>query len=129
MAIGTLRRRLFVDNHGLGFDHARLLMAFVASHACMSALQGEMRPGVMVESGGHPALRIVAVPTRCFPGLGELAVMGVFMTIFANLRRVLELDFLLARGHLVTITALGGAMRSEQGELGFRMVEAIHVGP
>jgi hypothetical protein len=104
-------------------------MAFVASHARMAALQGEMRPGVMVESGGHPALRIVAVPTKCFPGLSELAVMGVFMTIFANLRRVLELDFLLARGHLVTITALGSAMCSEQRELGFRMVEAIHVGP
>ena len=129
MAIGTLRRRLFVDNHRLGVDHARLLMALVASHACVAALQGEMRPSVMVEGGGHPALRIVAVRTRCFPGLGELAVMGVFMTIFANLRRVLELYFLLANGHLVTITALDGAMRSEQRELGFRMVEAIHVGP
>jgi len=129
VAIGTLRWRLFVDNHRLGIDHARLLMAFVASHACMATLQGEMRPGVVVESGGRPALRIVAVSTKRFPGLGELTVMGVFMTIFANLRRVLELDFLLARGHLVTITALGSAMRSEQWELGFRMVETIHVGP
>src|ERR1700687_4690352 len=104
-------------------------MAFVASHACVAALQGEMRPGVMVEGGGHPALRIVAVRTRCLPGLGELAVMGIFVTIFADLRSVLELYFLFADRHLVTFTALDGAMRSEQREFGFRMVEAIYVGP
>src|SRR5882762_9681729 len=88
-----------------------------------------MRPGVMVKGGGHPALRIVAVRTRCLPGLGELAVMGIFVTIFADLRRVLELYFLFADRHLVTITALDGAMCSEQREFGFRMVEAIHVRP
>src|SRR5882762_2923481 len=129
VAIGTLRRRLFVDDHRLGVDHARLLMAFVASHACVPTLQGKMRPGVMVEGGGHPALRIVAVRTRRLPDLGELAVMGIFVTIFADLRRVLELYFLFAERHLVTITALGGAMRSEQREFGFRMVEAFHVRP
>jgi len=98
VAIRTLRRRLFVDNHRLGVRHrhARLLMAFVASHACVAALQGEMRAGVMVEGGGHPALRIVAVRARCFPGLCELAVMGVFVTIFADLRRALKLYFFFA---------------------------------
>src|SRR5882762_3714140 len=88
-----------------------------------------MRPGVMVKGGRHPALRIVAVRTRCLPGLGELAVMGIFVAIFADLRSVLELYFLFADRHLVTITALGGAMRSEQREFGFRMVEAFHVRP
>ena len=88
-----------------------------------------MRPGVMVEGGRHPALRIVAVRTRCLPGLGKLAVMGIFVTIFADLRRVLELYFLFADRHLVTITALDGAMRSEQREFSFRMVEAVHVRP
>ena len=120
---------MFVDYHRLGVDRARLLMAFVASNACVPTLQGEMRPGVMVEGGGHPALRIVAVRTRCLPGLGKLAVMGIFVTIFADLRRVLELYFFFADRRLVTITALDGAMRSEQREFGFRMVEAIHVGP
>lgn len=129
MAIRALRRRLFVDNHRFGVNHARLLMAFVAGHPFVAALQGEMRPGVMVEGGGHPALRIVAVRTRRLPGLGELAVMGIFVTIFADLRRVLELYFLFADRRLVTFTALDGAMRSEQREFGFRMVEAIHVRP
>ena len=129
VAIGTLRRRLFVDDHRLGVDHARLLMAFVASHACVAALQGEMRPGVMVEDGGHPALRIMAVRARCFPGLCELAVMGVFVTIFADLRRALKLYLFFAYGHLVAIPALGRAVRPKQGELSFRMVEAIHVCP
>ena len=129
MAIGTLRRRLFVDDHRLGFDHARLLMAFVASHACVAALQREMRPRVMVEDGRHPALRIMAVRARCFPGLCELAVMGVFVTILADLRRALKLYFFFAYRRLMAITALGGAVRSKQGELGFRMVEAIYVCP
>jgi len=104
-------------------------MAFVASNACVPTLQGEMRPGVMVEGGGHPALRIVAVRTRSLPGLGKLAVMGIFVTIFADLRRVFELYFFFADRRLVTITALDGAMRSKQREFGFRMVEAIHVRP
>lgn len=129
MAIGTLRRRLFVDDYRLGVDHARLPMAFVASHTGVAALQGEMRPGVMVEGGGHPALGIMAVRARCFPGLCELAVMGVFVTIFADLRHALKLYFFFAYRRLVAITALGGAVRPKQGELGFRMVEAIHVCP
>ncbi len=120
---------MFVDYHRLGVDRARLLMAFVASNACVPTLQGEMRPGVMVEGGGHPALRIVAVGTRSLPGLGKLAVMGIFVTIFADLRRVFELYFFFANRRLVTITALDGAMRSKQREFGFRMVEAIHVRP
>ena len=104
-------------------------MAFVTSHALVATLQGEMRPGVMVEGGGHPALRIVAVRTRCLPGLGKLAVMGILVAIFADLRSVLELYFLFADLHLVTITAFDGPMRSKQREFGFRMVEATHVGP
>jgi len=104
-------------------------MAFVTSHALVAALQGEMRPGVMVEGGGHPALRIVAVRTRCLPGLGKLAVMGIFVAIFADLRCVLELYFFFADRHLVTITAFDGTMRSKQREFGFRMIEATHVGP
>lgn len=131
MAIGTLRRRLLVDDHGLAIDHARmrLQMALVASDACVAALQGEMRPGVVVEGRGNPALRIVAVFTRCLPGLCELAVMSVFVTIFANFRRVLELYFFFADWNFVTIAALDGAVRSKQRELSFRMVEANHIDP
>src|SRR5947208_13985243 len=102
-------------------------MAFVASNACVPTLQGEMRPGVMVEGGGHPALRIVAVRTRGLHGLGELAVMGIFVTIFADLRRVLVLYFFFADRRLVTITALDAALRSELRDLGFRLVKGIHL--
>lgn len=129
MTVRTLRRRLFVDNYRLGVNHTRLLMAFVTSHALVATLQGEMCPRVMVEGGGHPALRIVAVRTRCLPGLGKLAVMGILVAIFADLRCVLELYFLFADRRLVTITAFDGTMRSKQREFGFRMVEATHVRP
>jgi len=129
VAIGTLRRRLFVNDHGLGLNHARLLMALVTSDAGMAALQGEMRPSVVIEGGGNPALRIVAVRAERLAGLCELAVVSVFVTIFANLRGALELHLFLANRHLMTISAFDGAVRSEQRELGFRMVEASHVGP
>ena len=113
VAIGTLRRRLFVDDHGLGVNHARLPMALVAGDAGVATLQGEMCPRVVVEGRGNPALRIVTVRTGRRPGLCELAVMSVLVTIFANLRRALELYLLLADRHFVAITALGGAVRSE----------------
>ncbi len=129
MAVGTLRRRPFVDNYRLRVDHARLLVAFVASHARVAALQGEMRAGIMVEGRRHPALRIMTVCTRRFSGLGELGVMGVFVTIFADLRGVLELYFLLADRHFVAIAALGAAVRPEQREFGLGMVEATHLDP
>ena len=127
--IRALRRRLFVDNHRLGVNRARLLMAFVASHAFMAALQGEMRAGIMVEGRRHPALRIMTVCTRRFSSLGELGVMGVFVTIFADLRGVLELYFLLADRHFVAIAALGAAVRPQQREFGLGMVEATHLDP
>ena len=129
MAIGTLRRRLFVNDHDFGVNHARLRMALVTSDAGVAALQGEMRSSVVIEGGGNPALRIVAVRTRCLASLCELAVMSVLVAIFANLRRDLEQYFFLANWHLVTIAALDGAVRSEQRELGFRMVEASHFAP
>src|SRR5213080_364943 len=107
MAVGTLRRRLFVDNYRLRVDHARLLVAFAGSHACVAALQGEMRAGIMVEGRRHTALRIMTVCTRRFSGLGELGVMGVF----------------------VAISALGAAVRPQQREFGLGMVEATHLDP
>ncbi len=129
MTIRALCGRLLVNDHRFGIDQARLGMAFVARHSCMAALQWEVCSRVMVECGGNPALRIVAVRTSGLPGLCELAVMGVFVAIFAALRRALELHFLLADWRFVTITTLDGAVRSKQREFGFRMVETTHVCP
>jgi len=76
-------------------------------------LAGEMRPGVVVEGGGNPALRIVAVRTGCLPGLCELAVMSVFVTIFATCEVPLNCISFLPTGTLWTIAALDDAVRSE----------------
>lgn len=95
----------------------------------MAALQGEMCSRVVVKRRRNPPLGIVAVRTRCLPTLRKLAVMSIFVTILTDLGRTLELHFFLPYRHLVASAALHGAVRPQQRELGFRMVESIHVGP
>lgn len=95
----------------------------------MAALQGEMCSSVVVEGGGNPALRTVAIRARRLPALCKLAVMSVFVTILTDLRRALELHVFLAHRHFVTRAALHGAVRSEQWKFSFRMVESVDVGP
>ena len=74
-----------VNDHRSISDEARLRMAFVAGHVGMTAMQGEMRAGLMVESRRNPALRIVAIGAGGFPGFCELPGMHVFVTVLADL--------------------------------------------
>ena len=119
VTIGTFGRGLFIDNYRLSLDHPSLRVAFVARYVCVAPCQGEVRSRIVVERGRHPALDVVAIRTGSFPLLGKLSRMGIFVTILANLRRAFELYFLLTHRHLVTITALDGAVRAEQREFGF----------
>lgn len=107
----------------------RLQVTFVASHSRVATLQWEMSPGVVVEGRGNPALRIVAIRTRRLSGLCKLAVMRVFMTILTDFGGAFELYLLLADRYLMAITTLHGPVRTEQRELGFRMVKAVDVRP
>lgn len=129
MAIRTLRQHLFIYDHGLVSDHARLYVAFVTSHVRVSSLQREMRPRVVIEGRRNPALRVVAIRATSLPRLRELAHVRVFVTIFANLRRAFELHFFRACGNFVTIAALHRAMRAKQRELCFRVVKTVYVRP
>lgn len=85
VAVGAFRGRLLVNNHWLLINHACLRVTFVTKHFCMSALQWKMTPCVMVKGGRNPALRIVTVGTRSFPGLRKLAAMRLSVTILTNL--------------------------------------------
>lgn len=49
MAIGTLRRRLLVDDDWLVRNHARLRVTFVTCDARVSPLQGEMGSRIVIE--------------------------------------------------------------------------------
>jgi len=129
MAIRTFRWCLFIDDHRLLRDHARLLVALIAGHVRVASLQGEMGSRVVVERRRNPALCIVTIRASGLPGFHKLAGMRIFVTILTNLRRALELHFLRPHRHFVAITALHRAVRAEQREFRFRMVEAVDVRP
>ena len=119
MTIYALREDLLINNDGLGVNETSLGVTFITRHSGMAALEGEMRPSVMVEGGRNPALSIVAIGARGFASFSELACVRVFVTILTNLRRALELDFLLADRNFVAGGALDGAVRAEQRKFCF----------
>ena len=96
----------------------------------MPSFQRKLRALVVIEGRRNPALHHMAVGTARVPILGgELAGMGVGMARFAGLRRSLELDFMGTGGGLVAIAARHRAVRAEQREFRFRMVEISYVDP
>ena len=129
MACRTFRRRLLINSHQLVIDHARLYVTFRAWNVGMASLQREMRLRIMVKGRRDPALRIMAVRAMGVAFLRKLAVMHIPVTTLTKLRCSLELHFLCADGHLVTSATFDGAVRTQQRELRFRMVEAIHICP
>lgn len=129
MAIGTLRRRLLVDDDWLVRNHARLRVTFVTCNARMPSLQREMRSRIVIERGGNPALRIVAIRTGGLARLCKLPCMNVLVAILANLRCSLELHLRASHGSLVTRGAFHRSMRAEQRKLRLCMVESADVRP
>lgn len=129
MAIGTLGRRLLVNDHRFALDQSGLRMTFVTANIRVTSLQGEMCSRVMVKRGGHPALHIVAIRTWRLPELHKLACMWLFVTVLTNLRSAFELHFLRSRWYLMTCTALDRPMRPEERELCFRMIKTCDVRP
>jgi len=63
-------KALFVDNHGLGFDHARLLMALSQATPACPSCKGKCVPGVMVKVEGTQRAKSWH-PHKVFPGLAN----------------------------------------------------------
>jgi len=120
---------LLINDDGLVSNEASLRVALVTGHVGMPSLQREMSSCVVIERGGHPALRVVTIHTRGFASFGKLSVVRVLVAILAYLRRALKLHFLCAYRHRVTRATFHSAMRAEQRKLRFGMVETIDVGP
>jgi len=129
MTIRTFLRRFLVDDHRLAFHHLRFLVTLVARYAKMSTLQGEMRPRVVVERRRNPSSGIVTIVARGLPGLRKLSRMGVFVAVLTYLSRAFELYLLLTHGYFVAIAALHSPVRTEQWELGLRVIESLDVCP
>jgi len=120
----------FVEQDGLTLDLALQGVAHRATHICVSACQRELSAFVVVERGGRPTLIHVTIPAlRDSIFRGKLAAVRICVAPFAILRRSLELNLLAARERLVAFVACNGAMSSDQGKFGFRVVEAADVDP
>ena len=120
----------FVEQDGLTLDLALQGVAHRATHICVSACQRELSAFVVVERGGRPTLIHVTIPAlRDSVFRGKLAAVRICVAPFAILRRSLELNLLAARERLVAFVACNGAMSSDQGKFGFRVVEAADVDP
>lgn len=73
-------------SHKLG-----LHVALATGHVGVAAREGEMRAGVMVECGRHPALGVVAIAAVRLGVFGdELAVMNIIVASLALLWSALE---------------------------------------
>ena len=129
MTVHTLVRRLFVNYNLFIPDQFDVGVALVARNISVPTGQGEVSPGVVIESGRNPARSIVAIIAMCRIVLGnELANVGVFVARLALFGRSFE-PGLVSGGGLVTISTTNRAVSAKQGEFGFRMIEAVDVGP
>ena len=118
-----------VNDDGFVADEFGLHVTLVTSHVGMSAGEGEVGAGVVVEGGRHPALGIVAIGAVSLAILGDkLGIVSVLVASLTLLWRALESRFVIGGG-LVAITAGDGAMRADKCELGLGMIEAVDIRP
>ena len=130
MAIDAFVRRVLIDDDFFVRHQFGLIVTLGARHIGMSACQWEMSFGVVIECRGNPARGVVAVAAVRSVILSDykLSVVCIFVAGFASLRRSLKTQ-LVGGGGFVAISACHGAMRSEQREFCFRVVEAVDVRP
>lgn len=128
MACGAVFGSGFVEKDRLAFHHAGVLVASRAAHVAMHALKREGGAGIVIEQRRLPLGTVVAVGARrraiCF---GELRAMNIGMAAFTAGGRGFEVgihQFGFKIRRFVAIDAGHGAMRSDQWESGFGMVEA-----
>jgi len=130
MAIRAILWRGFVEQNRLALDLALHGVAHRATHIRVAARQWELSPLIMVKRGRGPSLVHVAIPAFGNSVLGhKLAAVRIRVAGFAILRRSRKLNLLGAGERLVAFAAGDSAMRAEQGEFRFRMVEAADVNP
>src|SRR5579863_3733981 len=130
VAIGAFREGIFVDDHLPLADGSGLRVAFGAKDVGVAAGEREMGPGVVVECGWRPVLRIVAIGTMGFVVLdcGELTVVNVVVAGFALLGRACKARGVVGGG-FVALCAGDGAMRADKRKFRFGVVEAGYIQP
>lgn len=126
MTGGAFLGRRFVEEDGLAGNRSRQLVAALAAYVTVLTLQREGSPLIVVEKRGLPFRAVVAIAAAGDLVLCKLLAMDIFMTLFTLSWRCFEVyvgqPSLLIRW-FVAIPASGRAMRAEQREVGFRMIE------
>jgi len=130
MAIGTDFTCRLVKQNRLPLHLALQRMAHRASYIGVCPRQGELGAFIMIENRGCPTLNDMTVAASCDALFGnKLTGMRIGMAGFTILRSALELNFMRSLNGLVTIPARHTAVRSDQGELRFRMVKTADIDP
>lgn len=127
MAHGAIFWRRFVEQYRLCRNQPREFVTLDAPDILVRSAQRKLCSPIMIEQRRLPLLAVVTVHAGRDLPFGELLSMDIVMALFALHRRGLEihvakLGFKIRR--LVAIHAGCGAMRSQQGERGLRMVES-----
>lgn len=132
MAICAVFGRGFIEDYRLRIDLADELMTVSATNVAVSPGESKRSALVMIERGGLPLCTIVAVGARSDISPGELFPMRIGVTLLALPRGFGEvgIDQLGAKmGRFVAVDAGHGAMRSQQREIGFGVVETGEILP
>lgn len=126
----TLQWGRLIEDHRLACNQLGQRMALVARHARMSALQGELRPLVVVEDRRLPSLFRMTIGATCFSRAGiELPGMHILVAGLTRLGRTFELNLSLPGKRFMTSAASNGTVRPLQRKFSLVVVEAVHVRP
>jgi hypothetical protein len=112
VTVSALRQNLFINNDGISLDKDCFFVTHVTSNFRVPTLERKVRPRVVIEDGGDPALRIMAIGTGGLSGSCKLSCMSILVTVLTNLCRALELNCFRTYWHLVAGAATDNAVRS-----------------
>ncbi len=119
--------RRLVENHCLRSNYSRELMTLGAPHILVRTPQREFRALLMIEKRRLPLHAVMTLRAARYFCLGELFSVNVFMAVLALCRRPLEIhieEVGLKVRRFMTVDARRRPMRSKQGELRLRVIEA-----
>ena len=127
MTRGTVFRSRFVEQDVLPAYDLDELVAISTTHVLVCATQRKFRSFFVIKQRRLPLHAVVAVRTVRHIRFRELLAVHIFVAILTNGRGCFEIDIQklgLEIRRLVAIDAPGRTMGTDQGKLGFRMIEA-----
>ena len=130
MAVHTSLWRRFIEEHRFALNVFLQAVALRTPDIFVATGKWKLRPLVVIESRGRPALHRVAVSAGSHAILGrELRAVRVSVTTVTILRCVLKLNLIRAGKRLMAIAATYDSVRPLQIEFRFGMIESFDINP